>query len=51
MIEEQFYEPGGGAPLYDDPEILRKELTATVLKSSVQLPHGWPSAGSSPKVK
>lgn len=46
LIEEKFYESGEGGPLYDwESEILHKNLTATVLQSSVRLPHGWPSAG------
>ena len=45
-IERQFFEEGGKVPLYDDPEALQKNLTETVLLSSMQLPHGWPSASS-----
>ena len=46
QIYDTFYEPGNGAPLYDTPEALAANLTAIVLESTVQLPHGWPSASS-----
>lgn len=35
-ITDQFFEPGDGAPLYDDPEALAANLTETVLQSSIQ---------------